>query len=544
MNETANIKQNQAITKVWIIPLLALAIGGWMLYSQWANQGTMVTIEVPAAIGIEANKTPVKVRDLQIGKVKKISLNKDGDSVLIKAQIEKEAEHLLTETSKFWIVSPRISFSEVSGLNTLLSGSFIAMSGDGEGRKQTRFKLLERPPMTPKDTPGVFVTLTSTKDFTYKPGDAIVYKGHKVGQFEEGFFNQFERAMYYTVFIEAPYHRLINQNTRFWDASGVKIRLRASGLEVDTGSLETLLSNGVTFDVPAGMTPGEQIGQAPYFEIYESAEAAQSQRYRLAAEYVLLIDESVRGLNVGAPVEYRGLHVGEVVSINKIPIETGNILQEGYKIPVLINVYPGKVRQGDTPEGLAAVRSQMTQWIKGDLRATLRIGSLITGALYVDLHHVPASPLEQIEYVLDYEVIPTASNEFAQITQKAEALLDKLNELPLDSLTDEAAEAIQAMTLAAESVETSSDEFDALIGGVDMEAINAQLVTALANVANLTGELANTGLEKDLQLTIRDIQETLKSLQPFIQQINESPSSVLFYDNSVEDIQPKAKREE
>jgi paraquat-inducible protein B len=466
----------------------------------------------------------------------------DGESVLISARIDNEAEHLLTETSKFWVVSPRISISEVSGLNTLLSGSFIAMSADGQGREQTRFTALPRPPVTPPGTPGLHITLTSTRDFAYKEGDPIIYKGHKVGEFEEAFFNQYERSMYYTAFVQAPYHRLINTNTRFWDASGVKIRLRASGLEVNTGSLETLLSNGVSFDVPKGYEPGEPVTDKAYFEIYESAESAQSERYRLSAEYVLLIDESVRGLNEGSPVEYRGLQVGEVVSINKLDLDNSNILEEAYKIPVVISVYPGKVRLGDTPEGLAQVKQQMTQWISQDLRATLRMGSLITGALYVDLHHVDQPQLSSVDYLLDYEVIPTASTEFTQIAQKAEALLDKINALPLEALTTDASQAIDAMALAAESVKGSSDNFDALIDGVDIEQLNAQLLRTMSSVAMLVENFAESGLDKDIQNSVKDLQDTLRELQPVLQQLNQSPSSLLFYNNSKVDIEPKAKQ--
>lgn len=542
MNE-AKIKTHRTLSAVWVIPAIALVIGSWMLYTQWANQGTFINIELTSAVGIEANKTAIKVRDLQIGKVRKVTLNKGGESVLVTAQIDKNAEHLLTENSKFWIVSPRISFSEVSGLNTLLSGSYIAMRGDGKGKKETNFVILPGPPVTPQGTPGLFITLTSKKDFAYKEGDAIIYKGHKVGQFEESFFNQFERAMYYTAFIEAPYHRLINENTRFWDTSGIKIRLRATGLEVDTGSLETLLSNGVTFDVPSGMTIGEPIKGEPSFDIFSSEEEAQKQRFNLAAEYVLLIDESVRGLNVGAPVEYRGIEVGEVASINKLPVDTNNILQEAYNIPVVIRIYPGKIRQEDTPQGLATVKAQITEWIKQDLKATLRMGSLVTGALYVDLNHVDDTAITDVETVLDYEVIPVSSNEFAQITQKAEAFLDKLNALPLDKLTDDAAIAIQAMIDAADSVETSSDDFDALIADVDLTAISNELLRTLENFADLSNSLSNAGLEEDVKGTVKALENTLLELQPLLQQLNQSPSSIIFSNNNGDDVQPKAKQE-
>ena len=542
MSEVAKIKGHQTFSKVWAIPLLALMIGGWMVYSQWLNQGTFITIEMTSAVGIEANKTAIKVRDLQIGKVKKVSLNEGGESVLVTAQIDKNAEHLLTETSKFWIVSPRITLSEVSGLNTLLSGVYLSMSGDGEGRKKTKFTLLPRPPVTPQGTPGLFVTLTSTKDFAYKEGDAIVYKGHKVGQFEESFFNQFERAMYYTAFIEAPYHRLINENTRFWDTSGIKIRLRASGLEIDTGSLETLLSSGVSFDVPEGMTSGDIITEKTYFEIFESQEEAQAQQFNLSAKYVLLIDENVRGLNEGAPVEYRGINVGEVVSINKLSLEDNNILQEGYKIPVVISVYPGKVRADDTNEGLIAVQQQMTQWINQNLHATLRMGSLVTGALYVDLHHFGTKSANHVDSFLDYEVIPTASNEFAQITQKAEALLDKLNALPLDRVAVDATDAINAMLEAAESVEASSDDFDELINGVDIATMNKEMVSTLKSIAILSDNLSHSGIEKDIQSTVKELQDTLRSIQPVLQQLNESPSSILFNSSRNDEVTPKAKQ--
>ncbi|MFC3093407.1 intermembrane transport protein PqiB [Alteromonas sediminis] len=539
--ETAKVSAAAPVSRVWFIPLIAIVIGAWIIFTQWSNQGPLITIELLGAAGIEENKTPIKVRDLAIGQVTKITLKEDLDGVIVTARIDKEAEHLLTENSKFWVVSPRISFSEVSGLSTLLSGSYIAMNANGNGRPQTNFKALPRPPVTPPGTPGLHITLTSDRDFAYKEGDPIVYKGHKVGEFEESFFNQYERAMYYTAFVEAPYHRLITENTRFWDASGVKVRLRASGIEVDTGSVETLLSNGVTFDVPEGSTPGVPITDKAYFEIFESEEMAQSESYRLSAEYVLLIDESVRGLNIGAPVEYRGLRVGEVVSINQLPLEMGSLLEADYKIPVVINVYPGKVRQGDTPAGLARVREQIREWIKQDLRATLRIGNLLTGALYVDLNHDEEAASSEVARILDYEIIPTSSTELTQITQKAEALLDKINALPLEQLSDDMVSAVNQMGVAAESVRQSSTNFDALIADVDMKSINSELVKSLQQVSNMLETLTNTGLiDKEAQQSLDELQETMRQIQPLLQRLNQTPNSLIF-GRQHEPIEPKAK---
>ena len=189
--------------------------------------------------------------------------------------------------------------------------------------------------------------------------------------------------VYYDAFIEAPYHKLITVNTRFWDVSGIKLQLESSGVSVETGSLETLLANGITFGIPEGVPKGERVVENAFFTIFEDGSAASDARYKVAAEYLLLIDESVRGLTVGAPVEYRGIEIGNVTGINSLPAVEGNILEQDYPITVLINIYPGKARQPDTEEGLRAIKQTLRNWLERDLRATLRMGNVLTGGLYV-----------------------------------------------------------------------------------------------------------------------------------------------------------------
>ena len=292
MSEQAKVKSTRRISKIWIVPILVVIVGGWMVYTQWKNQGPLITIELKSASGIEVNKTTIKVRDFDVGQVKKIELKPDLDGVLVTARMEASAERLLTENTKFWMVAPRISFSEVSGLNTLLSGSYIAMSGNDKGAEQRHFVALERPPATPPGTPGLHLTLKSDDRFAFKSGDPIIYKGFKVGEFEEAEFNIEERVVYYSAFIESPYHKLVTRNTRFWNISGVKLQLRSGGVKIETGSLETLLANGVTFGIPKGILPGQQVREDATFTVYEDEGAASNARYKLSAEYLLLIDET------------------------------------------------------------------------------------------------------------------------------------------------------------------------------------------------------------------------------------------------------------
>ena len=210
------------------------------------------------------------------------------------------------------------------------------MAANDSGKEQLNFIALERPPVTPAGTPGLHVILQSDDEFAYKPGDPIIYKGFKVGEFKDAVFNIEERVVYYDAFIEAPYHKLVTENTRFWDVSGVKLKLESSGVKMETGSLETLLANGITFGVPEGVQIGEQVVENAFFTIYGDIATASNARYKLTAEYVLLVDESVRGLTVGAPVEYRGIEIGNVTAINSFPAVEGNILERDYPIPVII----------------------------------------------------------------------------------------------------------------------------------------------------------------------------------------------------------------
>ncbi|MBZ2162691.1 intermembrane transport protein PqiB [Alteromonas stellipolaris] len=543
MTEEAKITSTKSISRIWIIPILVIVVGGWMVYQQWKNQGPLITIELQSATGIEVNKTPIKVRDLDVGQVKKITLKPDLDGVLVTARIDANASHLLTDKSDFWVVAPRISFSEVSGLNTLLSGSYIAMAANDSGKEQLNFIALERPPVTPAGTPGLHVILQSDDEFAYKPGDPIIYKGFKVGEFEDAVFNIEERVVYYDAFIEAPYHKLITENTRFWDVSGVKLKLESSGVKMETGSLETLLANGITFGVPEGVQIGERVVENASFTIYGDVTTASNARYKLAAEYVLLVDESVRGLTVGAPVEYRGIEIGNVMAINSFPAVEGNILERDYPIPVIINIYPGKVRQPDTEEGLNAIKQTMRNWLRKDLRATLRMGNVLTGGLFVDLQHVSKpDDSNEIAMLNGYEVIPTVSNEFTQITQKADAILDKINQLPLGDMVSNVLLAVEDMKLAAQSVETASDDFDVLIANVDTELLNTNLNQVLLSLDSLLKNYSEGGLsQSEIKETVDTMQDTMRNLQPLLLKLNQSPNSLIFTDSNSSGIEPKAK---
>jgi paraquat-inducible protein B len=540
--EEALIKPVRTVSKIWLVPIVALLIGVWMVYYQWSNQGPVITIEFKTATGLEAGKTKIKTRDVDIGLVNKIELTDDLSGVLVTVRMDKDVAPILHSDNQFWIVSPNVSLNGISGLGTILSGPYINMAPGVEKQKSEIFIALEAPPVTPKGTPGLHVTLNSESEFAYKKGDPVVYKGIKVGEFEDIFFNFEERVVYYNTFIESPYHTLITTNTKFWDISGVQMELGASGIKISTGSLETLLTNGVTFGIPEGMSKGEAINDRSFFDIHPNHNSASEERFKLSAEYVILVKDTVRGLHVGAPVEYRGLVIGKVLSINSLDNNQDGLLEQGYDIPVVISIQPGRVQQPDNTTGLAFIRKQTSLWIEQGLRATLKTGNLLTGALFVDLQHYPDAPLLVTQRLQGYEVVPTMTGEFSEITAKVTAILDSINEMKLNVISENANNMLLQITQAAQSLQSTANTTDSLITTVREDKVTATLVETLKNLSKLTKDYsADSETYDELNKTMQVLQSTLQEFQPLILQLNSKPNSLIFADSSGSRLIPTAK---
>jgi paraquat-inducible protein B len=539
MNDTqildATIKPVKTLSTIWFIPVIAIFIGCWMIYYQWSNEGKEITIHFLTAEGMEAEKTKIKSRNVDIGEVSSIELNQNGNGVIVTAKIKKSAEQFLLADSTFWVVSPQISHTGVSGLSTLISGVYIEISPGKSNEERYVFDALNSPPLTPSGTPGLHITLNSNDQFAYKKGDPIIYKGLTVGQFEDIYFNFEERVVYYNAFIKAPYHQLITSNTKFWDVSGLQLDLNADGISVKTGNFETMLTNGATFGIPKGMSIGEKIGERSYFDIYESYEAADDERYRRSIEFVVLVSDSIRGLSVGAPVEYRGIQIGKVQSVNMALTRSENkFTKADFKIPVLISLQPGRIGLPDNDEGKALMTKQNIYWIEHGLKAVLRTGNILTGSLYVDLQHNKDQPISKIAKYDDFLIIPTSSDDFSQITAKAEQFMDNLNNIPLNSMSENANKLMLEMTQTAQELQGVSHSLDSLLSEVEQQKISSELSKALQGINTLTKDFSSgsQGYE-ELRTTLHTLTATMNELKPLLNQLKHKPNSLLFNDGEV-----------
>jgi len=540
----ANISEMKSISKIWLVPFIAILVALWMIYYQISNEGPLITIEFQTAEGMQAGKTKIKSRNVDIGEVTKIRLKDDSAGVIITARMNQEIEHLLVADSNFWVVSPQITHTGVSGLSTLISGVYIEIAPGSSEDKKMNFVALDDPPVTPVGTPGLHITLNSNDQFAYSKGDPIIYKGLTVGQFEDIYFNFDERVVYYNAFIKAPYHQLITSNTKFWDVSGFRIDLNSDGVSVNTGNLETMLTNGVTFDIPEGMDVGEPVTERSYFDIYANYEAADDERYKESVNFVILVSETIRGLKVGAPVEYRGVHIGQVAStnlrINKAPEK---LIKEDFKIPVLISIHPARVGLPDDSIGSGLMAEQNKYWIKRGLKAVLRTGSLITGSLFVDLQHYHEQPIDKISQFEGYDVIPTVTGQFSQITDKAERFIDNLNSLPLGDISNNANELLIEVSETAKELQQLSASIEGLVSDVTKDKLSAELIQTLKGITSLTKDLSSGSKGyQDLRETLRTLTDTMQELKPLLNQLNSQPNSLIFNTGESDSIEPKKQK--
>jgi paraquat-inducible protein B len=536
----AELKQMKSISIIWLLPVVAILIGAWLVYYNWSTQGPLITISLASADGLEAGKTNIKSHSVNIGKVEAISLNDQFDGVIVTARIAKHAKHLLVEDSQFWVVSPKITLSGVSGLGTLLSGSYIELSQGTSTTTQRAFTVLKNEPLTPQGTPGLHITLNSKDQFAYSVGDAIIYKGLNVGRFEDIYFNLQERVVYYNVFIKAPYHELITANTKFWNISGLSIDLNTEGATVNIGSIETLLTNGVSFGIPDGMEPGSPVNERDYFDIFPSQKIADSLRYKHWVEYVILVNDSIRGLKTGAPVEYRGVVIGQVLSTDLVHDNGGNLMNHDYKVPVLIGMQPGRVGLSDDKQGVLLMVEKNNLLIKKGLKATLRSGNLLTGSLYIDLDHFNNSHIDEVQQYANYSVIPTMSDEFTHLTKKAGEFLESINEFDLALFENNTNGLLQELTQTAKQLQQVSKNLNTVLVSTDQEKIIIQLQKTLANVSQVTKDFSSGSTNyQELQNALNAMTSVMHELSPLLNQLKNSPNGLIFNSGFEDKVLPK-----
>ncbi len=529
---------------VWVVPVIALLIGGWMIWKNFTSQGPVARVRFETAEGIDAGKTVVKCRSVRVGVVKRVVLDKDISSVLVYLELDPDYDQLLRRGTQFWVVRPRVSGTEVTGLGTLIQGAYIELDpGDPEGEAKTLFKGRETPPATNRSIPGRRLTLTAEKAGSLVAGSPIYYRGFEVGRIEGRTLDIETQRVIFNAFIRAEYSILVKTNSRFWNTSGIDISAGADGFKVRTPSFQAMVSGGASFGVPEGVQPGEPAADGTAFTLFSNEDEADSSNFNPSMKFLLLFDQSVRGLSKSAPVEFKGIPIGRVADISFDYVLSNN----DSRIPVLVEIDPSLLRrdmaekagEGDTEFVAAAV--------KRGLRATLKPGSLITGALFVDVNYYPDARPAELGRVGDFITIPTVPGGLENMIT---AFLEKLQSLPLEeTMTKFGATAEEASAALAEIKETAASTRE-MLESSDFSKLPADLRASLAAFEKLSATFDKSAasygpdgpLQGDLLRTLDEMRAALRNLSSLTKSIDEKPNSLLFGRDTSGNPIPRAPR--
>ncbi|MEX2489833.1 MAG: MlaD family protein, partial [Pseudomonadales bacterium] len=336
--DTPIVRTSRLPSMVWLIPIVTLIVGGWLIVRTLTDQAPTATISFKTAEGIEAGKTTIKYKNVDVGIVEDIAFADDFDRVILTVELNEGLDDFLRRNTRFWVVRPQLSVRGVSGLNTLVSGAYIEID-PGPGARQDHFRGLEEMPLIRTDDAGTRITLIADELGSIDRGSPIYYQGILAGEalgYELAGDNQ---SVYIEAFIRDPFDQLIKGNSEFWNVSGLDLDVGADGVELQTASVISLLFGGIAFQTPESLEQSTADVSDLVFTLHSRYEDIEKQSFTRKIQFVMYFTGSVRGLNVGAPVEFRGIRIGEVIDI-RMEFDSE---ETTFRIPVLVELEPDRI---------------------------------------------------------------------------------------------------------------------------------------------------------------------------------------------------------
>jgi paraquat-inducible protein B len=529
--------KKRGISIVWLVPLLALAVGGWLVYKAISEKGPTITITFKSAAGLEAGKTKIKYKDVELGQVESIDLDDQLSQVILKAELVKKAENFLSQNTRFWVVRARVGAGGISGLGTLFSGAYIGLDPGKPGPPATHFEGLETPPVVTTDLPGSHFVLRAASLGSLNIGVPVYFRRIEVGQVVSYKLDEDGQAVTVEVFVHDPHHKLVRKNTRFWNASGLDVDIGADGIRVDTESLVTLMIGGIAFDTPVNQEPGEPAEENDVFKLFKNRESISEKTYVDKNRWLLYFESDVRGLKSGAPVELNGIQIGSVLDINlEFDVE-----KVSFSVPVLIETESERIKAtGKMPEGAEEQRVMDYLVFKG-LRAQLKTGSLITGQLLVALDLHPDAPPAKINWDGMYPELPTVPTAMEEITTSLTHLLKKLEKLPIEQIGNDLRDTISGANRLVNSPELqqSATALNKTLNQAQkfVSALNKDVAPELKSaVSNLNAALIqaqklakslNSNVAPQADRTLKELQSAARSIKVWAEYLERHPEALI-----------------
>jgi paraquat-inducible protein B len=511
---------------VWLIPLIAAVLGGWIALQSWLAKGPTITVAFRTADGIEPGKTLIRYKNVDVGSVTRISFTKDG-GVLVSAALTRDATQFLREDSQFWVVRPRVSAGGVSGLSTLFSGAYISFTAGRSDRSRSKFRGLEIPPVDTEGLPGHEYLLHAHDAGSLQVGSPVLFRRVTAGEVIAYRVEPDGSGVTLRIFVDSPYDRFVTTAARFWHASGIDLTLDAAGLRVQTQSAVAVLEGGLAFETPPNSTLAPPAPADTQFELFNDRAGAMRHPYTEIQHYRMYFKESLRGLSAGAPVDLHGIHVGDVSGFGIEYDEDNGI----FRFPVDVDFYPemlrehyisGATRANDTTK--ASQREILDKLVAAGMRARLKTGNLVTGQLYIDLDFVPHAPRAAINWNSPLPQMPSIDGGLNELADKLSDIATKLDQVPVDQISAQLLKTLQELqgTLRGTS---------ALVGHLN-DDVAPEVTAALGNARQALKAVESTlsdssPLQGDLRDTLKQLSRSARTLADLSDYLEQHPESLI-----------------
>jgi paraquat-inducible protein B len=512
---------------VWILPIIVVIAGAFVAVREKLAEGTSIEITFHTADDLEPNKTKISYKAVEIGEVKEIRVSKDRREVVVEARIHRDATDYLVEDTRFWVVRPRVTGANISGLGTLVSGAYIGVDVGHSTVPERHFTGLEVPPIVTSGQPGREYILHASDIGSLTIGSTVFYRHMAAGQVVAYALDPGGASVTIKVFINSPYDAFVHQDTRFWQASGVDMSIDSEGVKLHTESIASILEGGVAFQSPKESTSSVEMAADSPFKLYTDRERAMREPDTLAETFIMYFQGSLRGLSVGAPVDLRGINIGEV---KRLSVEYDRVAGE-LRFPVEVDIFPQRIQarvRGSGAKGsdLADVggHTMIDSMVAHGMRAALKDGNLLTGQKYVAVDVVKGAPPETVAWDAHPPIFPTASGGIDQLTDSIESVAKKLDKVPFDQISNHLIATMATLDQTLKSTDRLMRNVDSSIA----PQVAATLKEAEGAMKNAKDALSEGGsLNNDLGDTLIQLSRAAKSLGALADYLERHPEALI-----------------
>jgi len=530
------------VTSIWIVPFIAIMIAGWLAYQYYAQLGPEIKIIFPQNEGLQAGQSHIKYRDVPVGTVEKIELEENGNGVVVIARMDKTAMPFLNENSRFWIVKPEVGLGGVSGLDTLISGTYIEMYARKGGEFKKEFIGLDYAYRNIGEGT-YFILNTPKRESAVKVGTPVYLKNIKVGQVEYVVLALDDASVDVIVYVDKQYVPYVHPDSKFWVRSTLEVELSNGTLDVSVAPVTDLIQGAIEFS-STGKESAVPVPDDFVFRLYKNKSVIESKKVGYGGEFVkrflIHTQDSIAKLKENAMVRYDGFEVGKVDDIRLSYDKVTHKMKGVVHIEIDTSVF-----EDPNDSNHSSGEKNLYEAVKEGLRAQIVPSDPISGMLYVDLTFDHHDENRTIVRRGDDVVFPSIAYKDGNIMDKVSSILDKINALELEKL-------LASLTETIEESRKPIAHADDLIGDLkksiqDLNAMTARKsfkrmpdevdralkeLTRTLRVARKTikGYESNSLVTHQITATLKTVKKTSEEMQEFLKMLNRKPNSLIFGD--------------